>query len=129
MVEGQITDDDAISFARLAIRSVSALELLMLLRRSRHTPRSSFELVREMRSSEIMMARLLEQLMQFGLVEERAEFFYIYKPRTAQLELICERVGSVYMRKPVTLMRAILDAPDEKLRQFVQSFLLAGKDK
>ena len=129
MVEGQITDDDAISFARLAIRSASALELLMLLRRSRHTPHSSFELVREMRSSEIMMARLLEQLMQFGLVEERAKSFYIYKPRTAQLELICERVESVYMRKPVTLMRAILDAPDEKLRQFVQSFLLAGKDK
>jgi len=124
-----VSDDDAISFARSAIGSVSALELLILLRRGRDKPHPFAELVREQRSSELVVSRALEQLMKFGLVEERPESGYQYQTRSAQLDLLCERVESVYAHMPVTLIRAILEAPDEKLRVFAQAFLLSGKDK
>lgn len=52
---------------------------------------------------------------------------YLYQTGSVQLDVICERVESVYEHKPVTLIRAILDAPDEKLRLFAQAFQLSGK--
>lgn len=129
MAEQTVSDDDAISFARSAIGSVSALELLMLLRRDRLKPHPFAELVRELRSSELVVARALDHLTKFGIVEEGPPSCYRYQESSAQLDLICERVEFFYAQKPVTLIRAILEAPDEKLRLFAQAFLLSGKDK
>jgi hypothetical protein len=129
VAEQTVSDDDAISFARSAIGSVSALELLLLLRQDRTRPRPFAELVRELRSSDLVVARALEILTKFGLVEERPVSCYLYQTSSRQLDLICERLETVYAHKPVTLIRAILDAPDEKLRLFAQAFLLSGKDR
>ena len=86
MADETDTDDDAISFARVAFGSVSALELLILLRRGRHRSYRIDELVRELRSSELAVARALDHLMKFDLVEERPGSSYLYQQGSARLE-------------------------------------------
>jgi hypothetical protein len=123
------TDDDATAFACAAIGSVSALELLILLRRERHNRYRVAELVRELRSSQIAVGQALDHLIKFGLVAGAPDSGYHYQQGSAQLDAICERVEAVYARKPVSLIRALLDAPDEKLRQFADAFRIAPKEK
>jgi hypothetical protein len=122
-------DDDAIAFARTAIGSVSALELLILLRRGRSHHYQVAELVRELRSSQLAVGQALDHLMRFGLVAGTPESRYQYQQGSAQLDAICERVEVVYARKPVSLIRAFLEAPDHKLRQLADAFRIAPKEK
>ncbi|HVU42051.1 MAG TPA: hypothetical protein VHD86_13460 [Xanthobacteraceae bacterium] len=123
------TDDDATAFARTAIGSISALELLILLRRERQSHYHVAELVRELRSSQLAVGQALDHLIKFGLVAGTAEAGYHYQQGSEQLDAICERVEAVYARTPVSLIRALLDAPDEKLRQFADAFRIAPKEK
>jgi hypothetical protein len=123
------TDDDAAAFARTAIGSVSALELLILLRHDRQKHYRILELVRVLRSSELAVSQALDHLIQFGLVAGSPDSGYHYQKGSAQLDAFCERVEAVYARKPVSLIRALLDAPDEKLRQLADAFRIAPKEK
>lgn len=128
---GQETDseDDTVSFVRAAISSVCALELLILLRRERQQCFRPDDLVRQLRSSQLAVARALDHLTKSGLIEEVPEFGYRYQQGSVQLDAICERLESVYARKPVKIVSAILDAPDEKLRMFAEAFRLSGNNK
>ena len=129
MIGNLDTDENAAAFARTAIGSVSALELLILLR---HNPQSRYrvaELVRGLRSSELAVSHALDHLMQFGLVGGTAESGYHYQQGSPQLDAICERIEAIYARKPVSLIRALLDTPDEKLRQLADAFRIAPKEK
>ncbi len=123
------TDEDATAFARAAIGSVSALELLILLRRERQNRYRVTELVRELRSSQLAVEQALDHLINFGLVAGTADSGYHYQQGSAQFDAICESVQAVYARKPVSLIRAILDTPDEKLRRFADAFRIAPKEK
>lgn len=122
-------DEDATAFARTAIGSVSALELLILLRHERPRRYRPAQLVRELRSSELAIGQALEHLIQFGLVSGTADTGYHYQQESPSLDVICERVEAVYARKPVSLIRSLLDAPDEKLRQLADAFRIAPKEK
>lgn len=123
------TDDDATAFARTAIGSVSALELLILLRRERQNRHQLAKLVRELRSSELAVGQALDHLTKSGLVAGTPDTGYHYQQGSAQLDAICERVEAAYVRRPVSLIRALLDVPDEKLRQFADAFRIAPKEK
>lgn len=129
MPDNPDTDDDATAFARVAIGSISALELLVLLRRRPQQCYQLVELVRELRSSELAVAQALEHLAKSGLIEELPGASYRYQQVSAQLDAICDRLESLYARKPVMIVRAILDAPNEKLRTFADAFRLSGKIK
>ncbi len=123
------SDSDIVAFVRAAISSVCALELLILLRRERQQSIRLDRLVRELRSSELAVAQALEHLAKSGLIEELPGASYRYQQVSAQLDAICDRLESLYARKPVMIVRAILDAPNEKLRTFSDAFRLSGKTK
>ena len=123
------SEDETISFVRMAINSVCALELLVLLRGERPGCRTAHELVRELRSSEIAVAQALDNLMRTGLVEEIAGEGYRYQQRSALLDAVSERLELLYRQKPVRVIRAILDAPNEKLRILADAFRLSEKGK
>ena len=78
------TDDDPIAFAHTAIGSVSALELLILLRRGREHHYQMAELVRELRSSPLAVGRALDHLSKFGLVAGAPETGYHYSQHSAE---------------------------------------------
>ena len=123
------TEDDTVSFVRAAISSVCALELLILLRRERQRCFRPDQLVRELRSSQLAVAQALQHLTKSGLIEEMPESGYRYQQGSVQLDAICDRLESDYARRPVKIVRAILEAPDEKLRTFADAFRLSGNTK
>lgn len=123
------SEDDTVAFVQTAINSVCALELLILLRRERQRVFRADQLVRELRSSELAVAQALEHLAKSSLIEEIPGSGYRYQQVSAQLDAICDRLESDYAHKPVKIVRAILEAPDEKLRTFADAFRLSGKTK
>jgi predicted DNA-binding transcriptional regulator len=125
--EEDYSENDLISFVQAAVGSVCALELLIYLRRERDKSFRADELVREMRSSELAVGQALDGLMQSGLVVEIPQVGYRYQQSSAQLDLICQRLETEYARKPVTIIRTILAAPNEKLRIFADAFRFSGK--
>jgi biotin operon repressor len=122
-------DGSALAFVRAAIGSLCALELLILLRRDRRRVYRSDQLVRELRSSQLAVAQAIDNLTKLGLVEEVPDAGYRYREGPPHLEAICEQVESDYARRPVTVIRAIMEAPDEKLRILADAFRLSEKNK
>ena len=75
------------------------------------------------------VAQALDNLMRTGLVEEIAGEGYRYQQRSALLDAVSERLELLYRQKPVRVIRAILDAPNEKLRILADAFRLSEKGK
>lgn len=123
------SEDDIVSFVQGTINSLCALELLLLLRRERPRPYTLDQVVRELRSSQLAVTQALDRLTRSELIEDIGDGAYRYQQGSAQLDVICERLESLYARKPVKIVNAILGAPDEKLRTFADAFRLSGKDK
>ncbi|MFY9695144.1 MAG: hypothetical protein WA776_02070 [Xanthobacteraceae bacterium] len=122
-------EDEIVTFVQGAISSLCALELLLLLRGQRQRPLHTEEAVRELRSSELAVAQALDRLKRSELIEDNGDGSYRYQQSSPQLDAICERLQSLYARKPLKIINAILSAPDEKLRTFAEAFRLSGKTK
>jgi len=122
-------EGEIVTFVQGAISSLCALELLLLLRGRRQRPFVMDEAVRELRSSELAVTQALDRLKRSALIEDNGEGAYRYQQTSPQLDAICERLQSLYARKPLKIINAILSAPDEKLRTFADAFRLSGKTK
>jgi len=118
---------DLVAFLQTTIKSVWALELLLLLRRRRGKHWSMEALVQEMRASTAIVAGGLTALSAAGLVEESAAGFG-YRPATAELDVMAERLEQTYAQYPFAVTRAILAAPDHKMQIFADAFRLTKKD-
>lgn len=117
-----MTDDQVFSFARNTIRSVWALELLLLLHRHPARHWSSDELVRELRSSEAVLLPCLEILKAAGLVEDRRNGSFGYAATSPELDAMTEELARIYATSPIALAKAIMRAPNEKLSLFSDAF-------
>jgi hypothetical protein len=104
------------------LKSVWALELLLLLRRERCRCWSADDLNRELRASPGLVAEILGTLTSAGLVGEEAENRYRYQPATAELERLAEELEAAYAARPLAVVHAILAAPNEKIRTFADAF-------
>jgi hypothetical protein len=118
-----VSEEDVYHFIRDSIGSVWALELLLLLRRSNETLWLPDELVRELRSSDTVVAEALGRLAASGLVAE-TDGRFAYRPASGSLSAMVEELQRIYATKPVTVIKAIMAAPNEKLRIFSDAFRL-----
>jgi hypothetical protein len=121
-----VTEENLIAFIRTHVTSVGALELLLLLRRERDRDRDAADLVRELRSSPAVVADALGALKKAGLVRESADGRHRYAPSTAELEAAAAGVQELYAVKPLAVVKAIVTAPNEKLRIFSDAFKFKG---
>jgi hypothetical protein len=118
-----VTEEDVYHFIRDSIGSVWALELLLLLRRSNERLWEPADLVLELRSSDTIVAEALARLTASGLVAE-TDGRYEYRPASGMLSGLVEELQRIYATKPVTVIKAIMAAPNEKLRIFSDAFRL-----
>jgi predicted transcriptional regulator len=116
-------EEDIIAFIRTHIGSLYALELLLLIKRDRGKSWQSGELVRELRSSRTAVAEALNRLLKAGLVLEGSGG-YSYAPASPERERLADEIEKAYVSRPMTLVKAIVAAPDEKLREFSDAFKL-----
>jgi hypothetical protein len=118
-----VTEEDVYTFIRDSIGSVWTLEMLLLLRRSNERLWTPADLVRELRSSDTVVAEGLQMLTAAGLVTGTASGYRYQPASSAQSELV-EELQRTYSAKPVTVIKAIMAAPNARLRIFSDAFKL-----
>jgi hypothetical protein len=119
-----VTDDEILAFVQKSISSVWALELLLLLRRE---PRRSWghgELVRELRSSDAIVTEAAASLRTVGFVAAEPGGLYSYAPASPELDHIAAQIEATHAARPLSLAKAIMSAPNDKLRIFADAFKL-----
>ncbi len=116
---------DLLELIRQSVRSVWALELLLLMRREALRSWTPDELVSELRASHTLVADNLAALEATGLVlSENGR--YRYAPATPLLEKLCARLEEEYRLRPVTVINAIASSPNDRLHKLANAFRLKG---
>ncbi len=120
-------DDDVLRFLRTAIGSLWALEQLLLMQRDSERGWTVDAMVRELRSSPVIVTRILAQFGRVGLVQEINGTFR-YQPRSADTAALVTRVAADYATYPVAVTRALLVASDQEIQSFANAFRVDKKE-
>ena len=115
-------ETDVLDFVCGSIGSVWALEVLALIGREPKRAWRFDELVRELRSSPAAIEGASQLLENAGLLRKVDDDACRYQPATPELDEIGELVQKIYAAKPATVISAIFQAPDDKLRAFAAAF-------
>ena len=121
-------DQDLLTFIQSSIRSVWALEVLLLMRRERERVWSAHELALELRANERLVGEVLGDFETSGLVA-RQEAGYAYAPAAPVLGQLCDRLDAAYRERPVAVVKAIMAAPKDKLQIFADAFRFMNDGK
>jgi DNA-binding transcriptional ArsR family regulator len=119
-------EEELLAFVRGSVRSVWALELLLLMRRSRGRTWSADELVRELRASVPLVSQVLTAFTAAGLVHDDGEGRVVYAPASEALNALVGRLEDLYRERPVAVINLIVGASSDKLQSFADAFRLRG---
>jgi hypothetical protein len=119
---GTVKEADILDFVRTSIGSVWALEMLLVVGGRPERAWQTDELVRELRSSPAAVAGAALLLERAGLLAREGECGCRYRPASPELDHIGELVRKIYAAKPATVIGAIFEMPDDKLRTFAEAF-------
>jgi hypothetical protein len=119
-----VQENDTLSFVSATIKSIWALELLLLMRRTGERSWTAEELVRELRASTLVVHEALSGLTHAGLVAADETALFSYRPASGHLAKFVDEIQSLYLAKPLAVINAIAAAPNEKLRIFADAFRL-----
>jgi hypothetical protein len=121
-----VTEDDVLLFIAASIGSVWALELLLLLKRDPDRSWNRESLVRELRSSPVVINEALQQLQSAGLATQDAAGVFRYHAASPELDVMASELEKTYATKPMTVIKAIVNARTDKLRAFSDAFKFKG---
>jgi hypothetical protein len=119
-----VSEEEVIGFIREHIGSVYTLELLLLVKRDRHKSWTIGDLVRELRSSDTAVAEALGRMNLAGLVSQNPEGRYVFAPISVRHEQLAAEIEKAYNSTPMSVVKAIIALPEEKLRAFSAAFKL-----
>ncbi|HEV7690555.1 MAG TPA: hypothetical protein VGO52_07035 [Hyphomonadaceae bacterium] len=110
------------------MRSIWALEVLLLLRRRAPAGLTADEIVAALRASPGLITRIIDQLVAERLVIKDAAGAIRFEcdPGLAKL---CDALELAAQDRPIALRDAIHSSPNDKLRNFSDAFRLKGKEK
>ena len=116
-----VIDPDVLTFIQSSIRSVWALEVLLLMRRSGDRVWTADGLARELRANERLVGEVLTDFEASALVA-RQDSGYAYAPAGPALIELCDRLDAAYRERPVGVVKAIMSSPKDKLQIFADAF-------
>ncbi len=117
-------EDDVLLFIAEKNGSVWALELLLLLKRDPDRSWNPESLVLELRSSPVVIDEALLRLQGAGLVKQDAAGAFRYQAASPELNIMASELEKTYAAKPMTVIKAIVNARTDKLRAFSDAFKL-----
>ena len=117
-----MTEDDLLAFIASSIGSVWSLELLLLLKRAPQRSWAQEELIRELRGSSVVIAEALTILQNAGLVAQDSCGGFRYQTASERLDQLVSELEQAYAARPMTVIKAIVAAPSDKLRIFSDAF-------
>jgi hypothetical protein len=121
------TDSEIVTFVREHVRSVWALELLLLLRRDPAHCWSPAELVRELRASNSLVIDNLRRFEASGLIAPENGCFR-FAPASPVLEGLCAELEAAYRERPVSVINMIAK-PGGPLQSLADAFRFKGDGK
>lgn len=124
-----VISPDLQTFIGGSIRSVWALELLLLLKRNPERAWSVDGLVAEMRASAPLVADVLANFEASGLTTRDPDGGHRYAPAAPALADLADALEEAYKLRPGLVVKAILSAPNDKLQSFADAFRLRGDGK
>lgn len=107
-----------------SLRSLWAIELLLLLHREPGRAWRIDDLVVELRSSRALVDGVLSRLHELGLVEREADGAYRYRPAASERDELIGDLARLHAERPLLIAQALHGAPGEKLRAFSDAFKL-----
>lgn len=123
-----LSDQDLAAFVREHVRSVWALELLLLLKRDPERCWEPAELVRELRASAGLVNDNLQRFERSGLTVRDDQGCHRYAPAAAVLAELCEALEAAYKQRPVAIVNLIA-APRDPVQSLANAFKFRGEDK
>ncbi|MBW3558970.1 MAG: hypothetical protein KY446_09775 [Proteobacteria bacterium] len=120
-------DEDLLSFIQGSIRSVWALELLLLLRREPDRTWTAEDAARELRANARLVSDQFAGLQTAGLIA--CEAGCRYAPAGPMLDALCARLETAYRERSGQVIKAIMAGPNDKLQIFADAFRLRGDDR
>lgn len=122
-----VTDEALLKFIEAHIKSVWAVEQMLVLTREPIRDWALAELVRETRSSSTATGEALRNLKDAGLVEQSPDGAYRFAPNSEELRTAAEALSKAYVERPRFVIRAIFAEPKDNLRIFADAFRLKKK--
>ena len=117
-----MNEDELLAFVRDAVRSVWALELLILLQQDDAKAWRAAELVVALRANTRVVTESLATLGAAGLVRTEDADVYRYGPASEALAETVRQIADLYTRKPMAMVKAVLSAPTDKIQTFADAF-------
>jgi len=122
-----VISEDAKVFLRAVVRSVWALELL-LLRKQQDRTWNLDELTLELRASHTAVGQALPNFRTAGLIRDDAEQTIRYAPATAQLDVLVQEIAREYANRPFSIVNEILAPRESNVEQFARAFRIRKDD-
>ena len=117
-----IAEDRVLAFAAASLKSVWALELLLTLKRHAERSWRPEEMIRELRSSQVVVGEALQNLQSAGLIVADEALVYRYQPGSSQMAEFVDELEKLYAVKPTTVIRAIVTSPNKQLQILSDAF-------
>jgi hypothetical protein len=122
------SDQELQGFVREHVRSVWALELLLLLKRDPERCWPAMDLVRELRASQSLVSDNLARFERKGIVIHDDKDCYRYAPASPVLDVLCGQLEQAYRERPVSIINLIATPPDP-LQGLADAFKFRGDGK
>ena len=117
-------EEEVLAFVHSVLGSVWALELLIFLKSNSERNFRLEELVLKLRSSSLAVAQGLTRLKDNGFAQETPGGTYRFAPRSHRHLQMAAAIESLSVEKPMTLIKAIAEIPNQQLRNFSDAFRL-----
>ncbi len=105
-------ESELAAFVREHIRSVWAVELLLLLKGDPDRTWAAGDLVRELRASTLVVNSTLQRFERSGLALQEEGELWRYAPASEVLGELADRLEAAYRERPVAVINLIATPPD-----------------
>ena len=112
------------AFLRANIKSVWALDLLVLIKTSPHRSFTVNALNDRLRASPSLVEEILATFIRQGIVTAEPDGGYRYAPAGSEVDAAVSELTRLYAERPMAVIKEILSAPNEKIHSFVDAFRL-----
>ena len=109
-------------FVRKYVKSLSTLEILLLIHRTRVRSWTADELNRELRSSVQLVAGVLANLERSGLIQRDPNERYHWRPATPELQRMVSQLEEAQATYPVSVIREIYSRHVDQIQALADAF-------
>jgi hypothetical protein len=109
-------------FIRRHVRSLSALELFLLVHRTAGRSWTAGELNRELRSSLQLVVDVLNEFERAALVRRDANDHYRWEPANPELQRLGDRLAEAYAIYPFSVVKAIYAPQVDQIQALADAF-------